>query len=239
MNVEVTSFSNTFVEYLCSFVWFDNDRLLAMMNRYFIGATNKGEPIFWHIDAEHHITNGHIITMNAETGKVYDSSWYYSDGRPMCLFGEHLLTSLPDSPVVLVKDEMTAAIMSCFPTPYIWLAIGKDMLTSADLTSLRGKKVIVFPDKGEYGTWKKIFADMPFYVSDVMENTQGDYCNIAQVMLSKQSLRPTDEEAALMRMEQSNPNLTRLVDALGLEVIGFVKPKSVIRVKTRVFLCIF
>lgn len=95
MNTEITSFNSTFFEYLCGFIWFDQDKLEALMKRYPIGATEQGESIFWHINAENKITNGHIITMDSETGKVYDDSWYYQDGRPTCMFGEHLLGAFP------------------------------------------------------------------------------------------------------------------------------------------------
>ena len=151
MKVEVASYSNTFFEYLRSFIWFSQDRLTAMMEKYPIGATDQGDgstghPIFWHINVAHQITNGHIITMDSKTGKVYDNSWYYQDKQPTCLFGEHLLLDFPDKTVALVKDEMTAAIMSCFPTPYLWLATGKDFATS-DLTSLTGRNVVLFPTR--------------------------------------------------------------------------------------------
>ena len=223
MKTEISSFNNTFFEYLCSFLWFDTDRLTEMMNRYFIGATEQNEPIFWHVDAEHKITNGRVITMDSDTGKIYDESLYYQDGRPMCLFGEHLLTTFPSQTVALVKDEMTAAIMSCFPTPYVWLATGKDDVTPADLTFLEGKTVIAFPDKGEYDRWKEFLHAAPslqFHVSDVMEKSQSDCQNIAQVILSQQPFRPTEEEATLMRMEEANPNLALLVKALDLEVVS-------------------
>ena len=71
MKVEITSFNSTFFEYLCGFIWFDQDKLETLMKRYPIGATEQGESIFWHINAENKITNGHIITMDSETGKVY------------------------------------------------------------------------------------------------------------------------------------------------------------------------
>lgn len=220
-NVEIASFNNAFIEYLCSFIWFDPDRLMAMMQRYIIGATEQGEPIFWHINAERKITNGHVITMSGDTGKVYEDSWYRQDGRPMCLFGEHLLKDFPDKTVALVKDEMTAAIMSCFPTPYVWLATGKADVTPADLASIEGMTVVVFPDNGECDKWQCSLQAIPslqFHVSDVMEKSQGDCQNIAQLVLSQQPLRPTEEEVALMRMEDANPDLALLVTALDLEV---------------------
>ena len=223
MKTEITSFNNTFFEYLCSFLWFDTDRLTEMMNRYFIGSTDQVHPIFWHVNSEHQITNGHIITLSSGTGKVYDESRYYQDGRPMCLFGEHLLTTFPSQTVALVKDEMTAAIMSCFPTPYVWLATGKTDVTSEDLAILESRAVIVFPDKSEYDRWKEIQHAIPnlqFHVSDVMEKSQSDCQNIAQMVLGQQPLRPTEEEATLMRMEEANPNLVLLVKALDLKVVS-------------------
>ena len=177
MNMEMASFNSTFFEYLCGFIWFDQDKLVALMTRYPIGATEQGEPIFWHINAEHKITNGHIITMDSDTGKVYDDSWYYQDGRPTCLFGEYLLNTFPNQTVALVKDEMTAAVMSCFPTPYIWLATGKNHFTPSDLLSLEGRSVIVFPNKDEFDKWEGCLILVPhlqFHVSDVMEKSQSD-----------------------------------------------------------------
>lgn len=223
MNTEITSFNSTFFEYLCGFIWFDQDKLEALMKRYPIGATEQGESIFWHINAENKITNGHIITMDSETGKVYDDSWYYQDGRPTCMFGEHLLGAFPSQTVALVTDELTAAVMSCFPTPYVWLATGKEQTTPTDLFPLVGKTVVVFPNKGEYNKWQEMLQAVPnlqFHLSDVMENVQGDCHTIAQMVLSQQPLRPTEEEAALMRMEDANPNIALLVKALNLEVVG-------------------
>ena len=235
MNTEITSFNSTFFEYLCGFIWFDQDKLEALMKRYPIGATEQGESIFWHINAENKITNGHIITMDSETGKVYDDSWYYQDGRPTCMFGEHLLGAFPSQTVALVTDELTAAVMSCFPTPYVWLATGKEQATPSDLLPLKGKSVVVFPNKGEYSKWQEILQAAPnlhFHISDVMEKAQGDCHTIAQMVLSQQPLRPTEAEAALIRMENANPNLALLVKALGLEVIGFSPISDNVKDKT-------
>lgn len=228
MKVEIMSFNNSFIEYLCSFIWFDTDKLMTMMKNYPIGATEKGEPIFWHINAEHKITNGRIVTMDADTGKYYDESWYYQDNRPVCLFGEHLLQDNPEKTVALVKDEATAVIMSCFPTPYLWLATGTKDITPIDLFPLEGRSMVVFPDKGEYDTWSNYLQQIPnlqFHVSDVKEKSQSGCHNIAQMVLIQQPLRPTEAEAALMRMEDANPCLALLVKALDLEVVG-ISPTS-------------
>lgn len=235
MKTEITSFNSKLFEYLCGFIWFDQDKLEALMKRYPIGATEQGEPIFWHINSENNITNGHIITMDSETGKVYDDSWYYQDGHPTCLFGEHLLDAFPSQTIALTTDEMTAAVMSCFPTPYTWLATGKDKVTPTDLLPLVGKSVVVFPDKGEYSKWQEALQAVPnlhFHISDVMEKSQGDCHTIAQMVLSQQALRPTEEEAALMRMEDANPNIALLVKALDLEVVGILPTNDIAKEET-------
>ena len=235
MNAEIRSYKSSFFEYLCGFIWFNQDRLEALMKQYPIGATEQGEPIFWHINSENKITNGRILTMDSETGKVYDDSWYYLDGRPTCMFGENLLGTFPSQTVALVTDEMTAAIMSSFPTPYVWLAIGKEKATPSDLLPFEGKSVVVFPNKGEYSKWQEMLQTVPnlqFHISDVVEKAQGDCHTIAQMVLSQQPLRPTEAEAVLMRMEGASPNLTLLVKALDLELMGFSPISDNVKDKT-------
>lgn len=103
--IEKVSFNNAFIKYLCTFIWFDQDRLTDLLTRYFIGATENGEPIFWHIDADHRITNGLVITMSGDTGEVYGRCWYFQDNRKTCLFGEHLLKDFPTQTVALVRKR--------------------------------------------------------------------------------------------------------------------------------------
>ena len=158
------------------------------------------------------------------------------------MFGEHLLGAFPSQTVALVTDELTAAVMSCFPTPYVWLATGKEQATPSDLFPLVGKTVVVFPNKGEYNKWQETLQAVPnlqFHLSDVMENVQGDCHTIAQMVLSQQPLRPTEVETALMRMEDANPNIALLVDSLDLEVVDVssidedaMKPMSKSKVKS-------
>lgn len=88
--------------------------------------------------------------------------------------------------------------------------------------------MVVFPDKGEYSKWQETLQAVPnlhFHISDMMEKAQGDCHTIAQMVLSQQPLRPTEAEATLMWMEDANPNITLLVKALGLEVVG-ISPTS-------------
>jgi len=227
--IEKVSFNNAFIKYLCTFIWFDQDRLTDLLTRYFIGATENGEPIFWHIDADHRITNGLVITMSGDTGEVYGRCRYFQDNRKTCLFGEHLLKDFPTQTVALVREEITAAVMSCFPTPYVWLATGKNELISTDLEPLKGRKIVVFPDKGEYRWWQDNMwklSHLNYHISDVMEKMQCNDNSIDRVMLSKQTLRPTEEEAALIRLTGAIPHISLLVEKLGLEVVSVTKSES-------------
>ena len=65
-----------------------------------------------------------------------------------------------------------------------------------------------------------------------MEKSRGDCHTIAQMVLSQQTLRPTEAEAALMRMENANPNIALLVKALDLEVVGFSAADDETKVQT-------
>ena len=77
-----------------------------------------------------------------------------------CLFGEHLLRQHPDTTIALVESEKTAIISSALMPQYTWLATGgKSGLTSERLSSLKGRKIIVFPDVDAFKDWQqKIFT---------------------------------------------------------------------------------
>ena len=77
-----------------------------------------------------------------------------------CLFGEHLLPQHSDKTVALVESEKTAIICSAMMPQYLWLATGgKSGLTSERLSSLKGRKILVFPDIDAFKDWQqKIFT---------------------------------------------------------------------------------
>ena len=95
MKAKITSFNNSFFEYLCGFVWFDQGRLEALMKRYPIGATEQGEPIFWHINSEHKITNGRILTMDSETKSMMPAGTTQTGDRLACLVSTCSIASPP------------------------------------------------------------------------------------------------------------------------------------------------
>ena len=81
------------------------------------------------------------------------------NGRSLYL-QEHLLPQHQDKTIALVESEKTAIICSAMMPQYLWLATGgKSGLTSERLSSLKGRKIIVFPDIDAFKDWQqKIFT---------------------------------------------------------------------------------
>ena len=91
-----------------------------------------------------------------------------------CLFGEHLLRQHPDNTVALVESEKTAIISSALMPQYTWLATGgKSGLTSERLSSLKGRKIIVFPDVDAFKDWQQkvfTFPHLDIRISRLLED---------------------------------------------------------------------
>ena len=101
-----------------------------------------------------------------------------------CLFGEHLLTRFPANPIALVEAPKTALIGSLYygscedPENYLWLAVyNKSSLTVEKCKSLKGRKVVLFPDLNAFEDWSNKAKDLnkfipgtQFSVSDTLQN---------------------------------------------------------------------
>ena len=117
---------------------------------------------------QYHPAPGHRIKDPNKQGRI---NWLHSILKrrkqlppdwqlTQCLFGEHLLPQHQDKTVALVESEKTAIICSAMMPQYLWLATGgKSGLTSERLSSLKGRKIIVFPDIDAFKDWQqKIFT---------------------------------------------------------------------------------
>lgn len=93
--------------------------------------------------------------------------------RSACLFGEHLLSRYPESIVVLVESPKNALFGAlAFPT-WTWVATGsKGMLRREVLQPLRGRDVIVIPDRDAIAEWSNAIAKM----ADLANFTVFDIC---------------------------------------------------------------
>ena len=151
------------------------DRIIA---DYRLASTPDQAIIFLQIDKAGQCRTGKIMQYNPYTGhRIKDPNmpgrinWLHSILKrrkqlpsdwqlTQCLFGEHLLPQHQDKTVALVESEKTAIICSAMMPQYLWLATGgKSGLTSERLCSLKGRKIIVFPDIDAFKDWQqKIFT---------------------------------------------------------------------------------
>ena len=151
------------------------DRIIA---DYRLASTPDQAIIFLQIDQDNQCRTGKIMQYNPSTGhRIKDPdkpgriNWLHSILKrrkqlppdwqlTQCLFGEHLLPQHQDKTVALVESEKTAIICSAMMPQYLWLATGgKSGLTSERLSSLKGRKIIVFPDIDAFKDWQqKIFT---------------------------------------------------------------------------------
>ena len=151
------------------------DRIIA---DYRLASTPDQAIIFLQIDQDNQCRTGKIMQYNPATGhRIKDPNkpgrinWLHSILKrrkqlppdwqlTQCLFGEHLLPQHPDKTVALVESEKTAIICAALMPQYLWLATGgKSGLTSERLNSLKGRKIIVFPDIDAFKDWQqKIFT---------------------------------------------------------------------------------
>ena len=169
---------------------------------YYVGTGNKDLnqwinqwPIYWQIDNYNQVRSGKLIKYNPATGKrikdddVYSYDWVHrilirSGKLPddktrwaldQCLFGLHLIDTDKNKPIAIVESEKTAIIASQFIPDFIWLSSGQlNGLNEKKLMPLKGRKVVLFPDKGKaYHDWKTKADEfsylMKIKVSDLLE----------------------------------------------------------------------
>ena len=138
---------------------------------YRIGATSRGNIIFWQIDEEQQVRTGHIMQYQQD-GKRHDGyqNWVHSernfqDKIPkgfflcQCLFGQHLLPLRPDAQVCLVESEKTALIMAAYQPQHLWLATaGSSGLNPEKVMCLQSRRFTLFPDSGCLDKWQKVMS---------------------------------------------------------------------------------
>ena len=153
------------------------DRIIAA---YRLASTPDQAIIFLQIDKAGQCRTGKIMQYNPATGhRIKDPNkpgrinWLHSILKrrkqlspnwqlTQCLFGEHLLPQHPDKTVALVESEKTAIICSAMMPQYLWLATGgKSGLTAERLASLKGRKIIVFPDIDAFKDWQQKIFTLP------------------------------------------------------------------------------
>ena len=90
-----------------------------------------------------------------------------------CLFGEHLLNHYPGSMVALVESPKNALYGALSFQQLLWIATGnKNMCKREVLLPLKGRDVMVIPDRDAVSEWTTAISDM----ADLANFKISDYC---------------------------------------------------------------
>ena len=172
------SAANHLITYLKTMI--PSSAIDCIITDYRLASTPDQAIIFLQIDQDNQCRTGKIMQYNPATGhRIKDPNkpgrinWLHSILKrrkqlppdwqlTQCLFGEHLLPQHPDKTVALVESEKTAIICAALMPQYLWLATGgKSGLTSERLSSLKGRKIIVFPDIDAFKDWQQKIFTLP------------------------------------------------------------------------------
>ena len=159
--------------------------IYEVWQRYQIGCAANGSTIFWYFDKNGICRSGKEIHYKADghRDKAFfpPVTWAHKDlkfekyhtGEVLLqpFFGEHLLNERPDAKVAIVESEKTAALMSAFHPNNIWLACGGSQgLKNRDkLKTLKGRRVVLIPDNGQYWNWLNTATEWNFEIFDFCE----------------------------------------------------------------------
>lgn len=122
-------------------------QILHACERYHLGKTKSGQPIFWMIDDMQDPLDAHIgdswISYLLKAREPLLKYWRVQH----CLFGLHLLYTMPsDLPISIVEHEASAVILSELFPESIWMAYTTITHVLPDLLDpLEGRTVTIFP----------------------------------------------------------------------------------------------
>jgi len=218
-----------------------NQSIDEVCERYKIGSTKGGDVIFWQVDINGKVRTGKIMQYDPATGKrVHNASgaidWVHNKLKRagtvpqdfnlrQCYFGEHLLSSQPDSTIAIVESEKTAVIASVLMPQYIWIAAGNiNGLTLDKSSALKGRSVILFPDLSKelptrptaFVQWSRRAAEIrrvygcKVVVSDILERIATDEekesgLDIADYLIRQIATSPQTIQQAPTPASQTSP----------------------------------
>ena len=187
---------------------FEPERIQQVLAEYYVGGTardtivggvNYGPAVvFWQIDEQGRVHDAKLIAYTSDGHRV--QNWGNSI-RSICeksgqgpqlaetekvLFGLHLLASYPDQDVCIVESEKTALVCACRYPGYVWLATGGcGNLQARKIRPLMNRRVIVYPDSGEYRRWEQRMKESGhghYHVVDFLEQYEPN-TDIADILL--------------------------------------------------------
>ena len=166
---------STFSRWFMQLPW-DDELKKKVLAEYYVGATekdivvdgqNRGKAaVFWMIDEQQRVHDAKLIAYNPDGHRV--QGWGNSM-RSICekrkkgpqlvqtekvLFGLHLIGRYPEKTVCIVESEKSALICACQYPEHLWLATGGcGNLQASKLQPLMNRRIVVYPDSGEYRKW--------------------------------------------------------------------------------------
>ncbi len=170
---------------------FTEAQIHTAMQSYFLTGTNlcwNNTTVFWQIDHKERIHGGKIMLYDPSNGKRIKKpynhiNWIHKALKiedfnlNQCFFGLHRIIEDYNKPIAIVESEKTAIIMSIIVPEVIWIATGSKQNLKAQLMEpLKDRKIVLYPDKGEYDDWMKKaellkVIGFKLEVSDILENT--------------------------------------------------------------------
>ena len=116
--------------------------------RYYLGKTRSGQPIFWMIDDMQTPLDAHILPDTWMSSLLKRREPILSCWRVQhCLFGLHLLSHADDTkPIAIVESEQSAVVLSELFPECLWMAYATIHHLSPDLLApLSGRIVTFYP----------------------------------------------------------------------------------------------
>lgn len=194
---------------------FDGENLRRVLADYYVGGTqmdvvkdgvNYGPAVvFWLIDEQGRVHDAKLMAYRCDGHRVGD---WVNTMRSICerkrigpqlaetekvLFGLHLLPRYSDKSVCIVESEKTAIVCACRYPQNLWLATGGcGNLQSEKLQPLLNRRVVVYPDSGEYEKWKECMersGHINYHVVDFMEQYEPN-TDIADILLDEARQKP-------------------------------------------------
>lgn len=188
---------------------FTKEEILKAKQNYLITGTDhfwKNSTAFWQIDDKEKIHACKIMLYDKNTGKRIKKpyphiNWLHNIIKDedfnlcQCLFGLHRINEDFQKTIGIVESEKTAIILSIFIPEYIWIATGSKQNLKFDLFKpLKKRKIVLFPDKGEYMYWSKKAEELNtigfrIRASEYLEKLSDfeDGTDLADVYFSKKS----------------------------------------------------
>ncbi len=130
--------------------WLTQRQMTQAAERYYLGRSHSGKPIFWMIDEQGITRDGHIgDSWVSKMLQARHPDAYYGFIASHCLFGQHLL-GVAGRAVGLIESERSAIILSGVYPQMTWMAwVYPCNLTVELLKVLKGRQVILYPRASE------------------------------------------------------------------------------------------